>query len=57
MKVRILQSCLATIDGFEIRKFITGEVYDLREFIATNLINQRKAEFISDEVEQDIEKT
>jgi hypothetical protein len=49
MKVQMLKTCLATIDGFVVEKFHEGEVYDLREFVATNLINQRKAKYFSNE--------
>lgn len=56
MKVQILENCLSTIDGFRVEKFHKGEVYDLREFVATNLINQRKAKFIGNKVEQDIDE-
>jgi flagellar motor switch protein FliG len=52
MKVQILKTCLATIDGFTVQKFYKGKVYDLREFVASNLINQRKARFVSDELGQ-----
>ena len=56
MKVQILENCLSTIDGFRVEKFHKGEVYDLREFVATNLINQRKAKFMSNKVKQGITK-
>ena len=48
MKIQMLVDSLSTIDGFKVEKFYKDEVYDLREFVATNLINQRKAKFIDD---------
>lgn len=47
MKVQMLKTCLSTIDGFRIQEFYVGKVYDLREFIATNLINQNLAKYVS----------
>ena len=55
MKVQMLTDCLSTIDGFVVEKFYKDKVYDLREFIATNLINQRKAKYVSDEITENKE--
>ena len=50
MKVQILKNCISTVDGFRVEKFFKGEVYDLREFIAANLINQNLAKYVSDKL-------
>lgn len=53
MKVQMLKDCLSTIDGFKIQKFHAGEVYDLREFIATNLISSDLAEYVSGKLQKE----
>lgn len=51
MKIQITENCLSTIDGFRLYDFHRGEIYDLREFVAKNLIHRQKAKKISLQIE------
>lgn len=49
MRIRMLESCRETEDGFAIRHFAAGEEYDMGEILACRLLRWGRAHVVESE--------
>lgn len=52
MRIRMRESCRGTEDGFVLRIFHAGEIYDVRDCLACRLMNEGRAEQALEEANQ-----
>lgn len=52
MRIRMRESCRGTEDGYVLRMFRAGEIYDVRDCLACRLLHEGRAEQVADESKQ-----